>query len=117
MILIIFIISISIILFISFINSTNEIYTNKNIIPKKYTKKIFVPLTNIYNLAPFQATTLSSNYNIPNYINKYPQNITQKSYHSEWSNGKNQFLCYIDKHLNRKCIWVCPNKYSCVKNI
>lgn len=66
--------------------------------------------TNIYYLTPYQSTTLSTNYNTSNYLLKYPSNINQKPWFKPWTNGKNQFLCYLDKHLNRRCIWTCPNK-------
>ena len=84
---------------------------NRKICSKSYilpiNRKIY---TNIYNLTPFQSTTLSTNYNRQNYLYNYPKNISQKPWYKPWTNGKNQFLCYLDPHLNRKCIWTCPNK-------
>ena len=24
-----------------------------------------------------------------------------------WSNGKNEYKCFVNKHLQRKCMWIC----------
>ena len=123
----IFLISIVLIIIIYYFSSTLTLKYNKinpvlnkknNIKPlsnhKKYVHIIKINKSpcynNIYHLTPYQSTTLSLNYKKPNYLNYYPQNIKQKPWYNQWTNNKNQFLCFLDPHLNRKCIWTCPNK-------
>ena len=91
-------------LILSFILIYNKIIINNTFISTNIPQ-----YTNIYDLTPSQSTTLSSNYNNSNYIFKYPSNISQNPWFKTWTNEKNQFLCYLDKHLNRRCIWTCPN--------
>lgn len=73
-------------------------------------KKIY---TNIYELAPYQATSLSpinkiKMKSIIKQMNSYPNNIrTNPNWKCPWYNGYNNMYCFIDKHLNRKCIWTC----------
>ena len=104
------IISISIVIIYFFytcdsIESFNNIYLNQNL-SKKYPFN-----TNIYKLAPMQATSLGA---YPLYekeamvkMNNYPNNMKQRPWCANWSNQSNRFYCFIDKHLNRKCWWAC----------
>lgn len=66
---------------------------------------------NIYKLAPFDATSLNFNdFNKLESLNKmqeYPNNMQQKLWCENWTNKNNNFYCFIDKHLNRKCLWSC----------
>ena len=94
-----------ILLTIIFFSKTNRSIINKRTVPN-------VPeYTNIYHLTPSQSTTLSTNNNnITNYLLKYPSNMNQKPWFKSWTNESNHLLCYLDKHLNRKCIWTCPKQ-------
>lgn len=38
---------------------------------------------------------------------EYMINYSQTPWFDKWNNGKNKFICCIDKHLNRKCSWKC----------
>ena len=93
------------------INKTNNSINKTNNSINKIIHNVKEPeYTNIYKLTPYQSTTLSTNYNTSNHLLKYPSNINQKPWFKTWTNEKNQFLCYLDKHLTRRCIWTCPNK-------
>ena len=84
---------------------------NKKPIIKK--QKQNINYTNIYELAPYQATSLSPvNLEKMKYIVKqienYPNKVTANpKWSCPWRNGYNNLLCFVDKHLNRKCIWTC----------
>lgn len=102
-IIILIIICICIIIFIY--SKPSESFTNLNLF-----NDIGNP-TNIYNLAPSQATSLGT-YPINekqgmDTMNKYPQDMLQRKWCSSWSNNSNKFYCFIDQHLNRKCWWGC----------
>lgn len=91
----------------------NKIIIKKNkIIEKKDTKNTIV-YNNIYDLAPYQYSSLSpldieKKKNLINQINNYPYKINYNpKWSCKWNNNSNNILCFIDKHLNRKCIWTC----------
>ena len=95
----------------SIYKTNNSIYKTNNSINKIIIHNLKEPeYTNIYQLTPYQSTTLSTNYNTSNHLFKYPSNINQKPWFKTWTNEKNQFLCYLDKHLTRRCIWTCPKQ-------
>ena len=77
--------------------------------PYPQLKNYYPPFrTNIYNLSPMQVTTLNThNCNNIKPIYYYPKHFYQKPWYIKWNNNSNNFYCFIDKHLNRKCIWNC----------
>ena len=84
-----------------------KLKTEDKVINKK------IKYTNIYELAPFQATSLSPiNNSKMNFMikqmNSYPKKIiTNPNWKCSWTNNYNNMYCFIDRHLNRKCIWTC----------
>ena len=99
------------ILILFYINNKNEKENFDNIYMSQPLSKKYPYNTNIYELAPSIATSLGA---YPLYekdamvkMNKYPKNMQQRPWCSSWSNQSNQFYCFIDKHLNRKCWWSC----------
>ena len=97
-------------------NTNNLPKNNTNNLPKNNISSNVESLnnlnnTNIYRLAPFDATSLNFNdFNKLDSLNKmqeYPNNMQQKLWCENWTNKNNNFYCFIDKHLNRKCLWSC----------
>ena len=97
---------------INFFNK--NIYKKKQNLKEKKTKfKNDNNYTNIYELAPYQVSSLSTidtnkRNNLINQIKNYPYKVlTNPKWSCPWTNNSNNLLCFIDKHLNRKCIWTC----------
>ena len=85
----------------------------KKKLKKEKTKFNDTHYTNIYELAPYQVSSLSTidtnkRNNLVNQIKNYPNKVlTNPKWSCPWTNNSNNQLCFIDKHLNRKCIWTC----------
>lgn len=45
-------------------------------------------------------------------INENMINYSQTPWCKKWSATNNQFVCGVNKHLQRKCSWIC-NKNKC----
>ena len=105
--MILFILLFIIPLVIIIIIKKNKLEGFMGINPYPQLKNYYPPFrTNIYNLAPMHVTTLSTN-NCNNIkpIFYYPKKFYQKPWYVKWNNNSNNYYCFIDKHLNRKCIW------------
>ena len=71
---------------------------------------------NMHYLTPIQKTSLNTCKKYYN-IEDYPVNAAQLPWYKSWGLSNNeQFMCFVDEHLNRKCTWVCPSKQKKMDN-
>lgn len=38
---------------------------------------------------------------------QYPQSINFKPWYQPWTNGPSTMYCYVNDHLQRRCVWKC----------
>tara|TARA_A100001015_G_C14468305_1_gene510687 strand:+ start:163 stop:453 length:291 start_codon:yes stop_codon:yes gene_type:complete len=70
------------------------------------------------NYKPYENTTLystSPTETIQNSLN-YPTSVSFKPWYAPWNNGRNKYYCYLDNHLQRRCIWTCDNNNDKTKS-